>query len=152
MNFGGNRGDDFLVQNDNVVTATAPAGNLGAVDVKVTTAGGTTATSAADKFTYIVPPVPTVTGVSPASGPSTGGTTVTITGTGFAGASAVNFGAGNPAIFFTVNSPTSMTRHRADRPARARRRDGHHPRRHERRHRRRQVHLHRAAAAGGHAA
>ena len=39
------------------------------------------------------PPVPTVTGVSPSSGPITGGTTVTITGTGFSGATAVNFGA-----------------------------------------------------------
>ena len=47
------------------------------------TAGGTSATSAADQYTYIVPPVPTVTNVSPTSGPVTGGTTVTITGTGF---------------------------------------------------------------------
>ena len=84
----------------------------------VTTAGGTTATVPADRFTYVVPPVPTVTGVSPTSGPSTGGTTVTVTGTGLTGATAVNFGAGNPAIFFTVNSPTSGDGHRAQ-PARS---------------------------------
>ena len=40
-------------------------------------------------------PPPTITGVSPASGPTTGGTSVTITGTGFTGATAVKFGATN---------------------------------------------------------
>ncbi|HEX4015252.1 MAG TPA: IPT/TIG domain-containing protein [Frankiaceae bacterium] len=109
VNFGTTPATNFLIQNDNVITATAPAHNLGVTDVTVKTAGGTTATSAADKFTYVVPPVPTVTGVSPASGPSTGGTAVTLTGTGFAGATAINFGAGNPAIFYTVNSPTSIS-------------------------------------------
>ena len=38
------------------------------------------------------PPAPTVTGISPTSGPTTGGTAVTITGTNFTGASAVKFG------------------------------------------------------------
>ncbi len=109
VDFGGTAASDFLVQNDTTVIATAPAGKLGAVDVTATTAGGTTAKSTADKFTYTTPPAPTVTGVSPASGPSTGGTAVTITGTGLTGASAVNFGATNPAIFFTVNSPTTIT-------------------------------------------
>src|SRR5262249_9140323 len=74
----------------------------------VTTAGGTTAIGAADRFTYVVPPVPTVTGVSPASGPSTGGTAVTVTRTGFAGTSAGDFGSGNAPIFYTGNSPTSI--------------------------------------------
>jgi hypothetical protein len=106
--FGANAATDYLVQNDSVVTATAPVGNLGTVDITVTTAGGTTATSAADKYTYVVPPVPTVTGVSPASGPSTGGTTVSLTGTGFSGATAINFGPNNPAIFYTIKSPTSI--------------------------------------------
>jgi hypothetical protein len=38
------------------------------------------------------PPVPTVTGVAPNNGPSTGGTTVTITGTGLAGVTGAQFG------------------------------------------------------------
>ena len=43
--------------------------------------------------------------VSPAAGPFAGGTKVTITGTGFSGATAVNFGAiAVPASKFTVNS------------------------------------------------
>ena len=79
------------------------------MDIRVTTAGGTTAVIAADKYTYVTPPVPTVTGVSPTSGPSTGGTTVSLTGTGFSGATAINFGSNDPAIFYTINSPTSIT-------------------------------------------
>ena len=51
--------------------------------------------------------VPTVTGLTPASGLVGGGTTVIITGTGFTGATAVNFG-GNSATTFTVNSATQI--------------------------------------------
>ena len=51
---------------------------------------------------------PTVTGISPSSGPATGGTTVTVTGTNFTGASAVKFGVSN-ASSFTVNSATQIT-------------------------------------------
>ncbi|WP_102299756.1 S-layer family protein, partial [Janthinobacterium sp. AD80] len=87
------------------ITATAPAGT-GTVDVRVTTAGGTSATSAADQFTYV--PAPTVTGISPTAGPVGGGTTVIITGTGFGGTTAVTFGA-TAASGFTVNSATQIT-------------------------------------------
>lgn len=51
---------------------------------------------------------PTVTGVVPNSGPTTGGTTVTITGTGFQCVSGVKFGT-TPALNFTVVSPTQIT-------------------------------------------
>lgn len=53
-------------------------------------------------------PAPTVTSVSPNSGVPAGGTSVTITGTGFTAATAVRFGATN-ATSFTVNSSTSIT-------------------------------------------
>jgi hypothetical protein len=53
--------------------------------------------------------IPVVTAVSPASGPlAGGGTSVTITGTGFTGATAVDFGAA-AATSVTVNSDTSIT-------------------------------------------
>ena len=45
------------------------------------------------------PPAPAVSAVSPASGPSTGGTSVTITGSGFTGASAINFGTERGDVF-----------------------------------------------------
>ena len=53
-------------------------------------------------------PAPTVTSVSPNSGVPAGGTSVTITGTGFTDVTAVRFGATN-ATSFTVNSSTSIT-------------------------------------------
>ncbi len=52
-------------------------------------------------------PVPAVTSVSPNTGPSTGGTSVTITGSNFFSPSAVMFGT-TPATF-TLDSPTSIT-------------------------------------------
>src|ERR1019366_5489098 len=51
---------------------------------------------------------PVVTGVSPTSGPTAGGTSVTVTGTNFTGATAVKFGT-TSATTFTVNSATSIT-------------------------------------------
>jgi hypothetical protein len=99
----------FTLSDDNLIDATAPAGTVGTVDVTVATETGTSATSPADQFTYTTPPVPTVTAVGPSAGPSTGGTTVSITGTGFLGATAVDFGTNNPSATYTVNSATSIT-------------------------------------------
>ena len=65
----------YTVVSATSITAVSPPGT-GTVDVTVTTPGGTSATSAADQFTY--DPVPVVTGISPAAGPMTGGTTVTV--------------------------------------------------------------------------
>ena len=62
-------------------------------NISVKTPGGTSAAVAADKFTYqAAPAAPTVTSISPAAGPTAGGTSVTITGTGFTGAMTVRFG------------------------------------------------------------
>ncbi|MBX9644570.1 MAG: autotransporter domain-containing protein [Novosphingobium sp.] len=58
--------------------------------------------------TYVAPPAPTVTSLSPSTGPEAGGTSVAITGTNFSGATAVSFGA-TPAASFTINSATSIT-------------------------------------------
>ena len=88
------------------ITATAPAGTAGSVDVTVTTPGGTSATGTADRYTYVARPI--VTGLNPSTGPATGGTTVAITGTNLTGATAVKFGATN-ATNFTVNTATSIT-------------------------------------------
>ena len=105
VSFGGAAAIAFTVNSATSITATSPAGSAGTVDVTVTTAGGTSAASAADGFTYIAGPA--VTSVSPSSGPSAGGTVVTITGANFSGASAVKFG-GASAIWFSVQSATSI--------------------------------------------
>ncbi len=105
VNFGAAAATTFTVNSPTSITATAPAGT-GTVDIRVTTVGGASAISAADQYTFVA--APTITSISPAAGPTTGGTTVTITGTNLSGASAVNFG-GTAAATFTVNSATSIT-------------------------------------------
>jgi hypothetical protein len=80
VKFGGKEAIGFTVDSLNKITATSPAGTTGTVDVTVTTDNGTSATSSRDHFRYAAP---TVTGVTPNHGPKSGGTKVTITGTGF---------------------------------------------------------------------
>ncbi len=63
------------------LTAVTPSGIYGLVDVTVTNPGGLKATLK-HAFTFTTAAQPTITSISPSSGP--GGTTVTITGTGFA--------------------------------------------------------------------
>jgi hypothetical protein len=106
VDFGTHAGTGLVVNSATSITVSSPAGTADTtVNVTVTTPNGTSATSNADKFTY--ESTPTVTGVSPATGVTTGGTSVTITGTGFVGATAVDFG--TAAASFTVNSVTSIT-------------------------------------------
>jgi len=95
----------FTVSSSTSIAATSPAASAGTVDVTVTNAGGTSATSAGDQFTFVA--APTVSTVSPNTGPVAGGTSVTITGASFTGASTVAFG-GTP-TGFTVNSDRSIT-------------------------------------------
>ena len=105
----GSAGAAFTVNSPTSITATAPAGS-GTVDVTVLAPGGRSAAVPGDRFSYVSPPPPppAVTGVSPSSGPQAGGTSVTIAGSNFGGASAVEFGS-NSTASFTVNSPTSIT-------------------------------------------
>ena len=106
VKFGATNATSYTINSSTQITATSPAGSAGTVDVTVTTPGGTSATSAADQFTYVA--APTVTSISPTSGPGSGGTVVTVTGTNFSGATAVTFGAAAAATF-TVNSSTQIT-------------------------------------------
>ena len=79
-----------------MVKATVPKEGPGTVDVTIQTAGGvSTPNPPADKYTYEPPPV--VTSISPYTGPSEGGNTVTISGLYFNGTPVdVDFG-GMPA-------------------------------------------------------
>jgi hypothetical protein len=53
-------------------------------------------------------PNPTITGLAPLGGSTTGGTSVVITGTHFAGATTVTFG-GSAASSYVVDSDTQIT-------------------------------------------
>jgi hypothetical protein len=60
VSFGGTPASSFTVNSSSQITALAPAGAAGAVDVTVTTRGGASASSGADQFTYVSPPPPPV--------------------------------------------------------------------------------------------
>lgn len=112
VTFGPIPASGYTVASPSQIVAVAPPGSA-VVDVSVRTVATvdgyleTSPTTSADQFTYV--PTPTISGISPARGPMKGGTSVTITGTGFSGpgfAAAVYFG--NVAAAFTVVSPTMI--------------------------------------------
>jgi hypothetical protein len=105
VSFGSTAAGSFAVNSGTSITATSPAVLAGTVDVTVTNAGGTSATSAADQFTFIAPP--TITGVSPNSGPLAGGNWVTVTGTDLSTTNRVSIGDSTTA--FNVLSNTSLS-------------------------------------------
>lgn len=104
--FGGNSATNVTLVNSTTITATTPAGSAGAVNVVITNPGGQFSTLS-NGFTYIDPP-PTVSGISPASGTSNGGTTVTITGANFQTGAAITFG-NSAATNVTVVNTTTIT-------------------------------------------
>jgi hypothetical protein len=89
------------------LTFVTPPHAAGVADVVVTTPGGT---SSALPFRYDAV-APVVTGISPATGPTGGGTTVTVTGDGFVpgGTTVTIGGVVVPADQVTVVSPTTLT-------------------------------------------
>lgn len=89
VDFGTHAATHLINVSSTKVEVTAPGGT-GTVYVAVTTAGGTSGTGPATRYSYVAPP--TVTKVSPSSGGAGGGTVVTIFGTNLLGASAVHFG------------------------------------------------------------
>ena len=104
VSFGGSAAT-ILDSSATQVTANAPPGSAGDVDLTVTTPGGTSAKTADARYTY---GAPAVTSVDPVVGPLSGGNTVAIHGTSFASGATVAFGA-NPGANATVVSPTLVT-------------------------------------------
>ncbi len=98
-----------------VASVTTPAHAPGVVDVSVVTAGGST--SLPGGFEYVV--APTLVSVTPAAGPTTGGQSVTLSGSGLRTDMQVRFG-GTLATLVAVNpAGTDRDRHHA-RPRRPR--------------------------------
>jgi YD repeat-containing protein len=102
----------FTVICDTAIKVTVPPGSAGTVDVTVIAPGGTSATSAADQFTYVTPAVPIVSTVTPGTPSSLGGALIAIAGTGFTAATSVSFGSTtvppasvSPTVIL-VNAPT----------------------------------------------
>ncbi len=111
VSFGSTPATSFVINSSTQITAVVPPGVVGRgrhhgdhpqLDVA--------ATSSADTFNYVGPPVVTglTTTATPAGGPTGGGTQVTIAGSGFANVTAVAFG-GTAATSFLVNGLNSIT-------------------------------------------
>ena len=109
---------DVNVVSPTEITATTGGGaQAGTWSLFVDTSGGTSAAVGADDFTYTAAPViPTVSAVSPDTGPTSGGTAITVTGTGFISGATVGIGEGSgpftgaiAASNVKVVSPTEIT-------------------------------------------
>lgn len=103
VGFVGGDATDVAVLSDTQLTAvTPPSADTGTVTVYVDTPVASSAPNAAASFTYGRPP--TVTSIDPSSGPRSGTTRISISGSGLADATGVRFGPGNPASSFIVES------------------------------------------------
>jgi hypothetical protein len=100
VSFGGTAAASITVNSDSQILAVVGSGSSG--NVVVNAPGGTASYAG---FTYILP-TPTLSSFSPASAAT--GSTVTISGTNFTGATAVSFG-GTAAASFSAVSATSIT-------------------------------------------
>ncbi len=93
----------IVVVSPTQITAVTPAGTLGPQDLIVTNASGA---SLPATFTYVAVTPPTIISVSPSQGPTSGGTAITIIGTGFTGTTSVTVGFA--VATFTVISSTQI--------------------------------------------
>jgi IPT/TIG domain len=108
VTFGGVDVTAGTINADGSLTVTTPSEGAGTVQVVITTTGGASAPSAGSEYTYVAPTSrPSVTSLSPTSGSTAGGTSVTIKGDNLNGATGVSFG--GVTAQFTVNSNTSVT-------------------------------------------
>lgn len=104
VRFGANLATNVVIVSSTQITARTPAGS-GTVKVTVT---GPTGTSTQNVFfLYATVAAPVLTALSPPSGPTGGGNTVTLTGTNLTGATSVKFGLNSATIL--TNSATQIT-------------------------------------------
>ena len=106
VSLGGTAATGVTVVSSTSITATTAAHAAGAVSVVVTNTDSQSGTLT-NGYTY-GNPAPTVSSIAPSSGPASGGTPVTITGTGFLAGATVSLG-GTAATGVTVVSSTSIT-------------------------------------------
>lgn len=97
----------FTVLSNTSINAIVPAGPPGGGDVTVIVSGPGGSSPSGPTYTYVAPATPTITSLTPSSGPLAGGGTITVQGTNLNSATAILFGT-IPAPFFTVLSPTAI--------------------------------------------
>lgn len=106
VQFGQQDATEVVVASDTSITCRSPAQGPGKVDVIVSNPGGGQAIFP-DGFEYVESSGPLVTGVVPASGSTSGGDTVTVTGSGFTVGASVTFD-GLPATDMVVDPPGAI--------------------------------------------
>ncbi|MFF3689572.1 IPT/TIG domain-containing protein [Streptomyces sp. NPDC002187] len=97
----------FTVNSATQITAMTPVHAAGAATVTVTTPGGTSNPDNPTAYFYYAAP-PALTSITPSSGTTAGGTTVTLAGNELLGATNVSFDT-TAAPSFTVDSATQVT-------------------------------------------
>ncbi|TAM83909.1 MAG: hypothetical protein EPN47_03610 [Acidobacteria bacterium] len=102
--FGGSKSSAVTVASSTQINAMSPPGSAGTVAITVTDSSAQSA-SLPSAFTYSSGPA--VSSISPNTGPVTGGTSVTILGSGFQSGASVAFG-GIAATSVTLVSPTQI--------------------------------------------
>jgi hypothetical protein len=108
LSLGGAAASNVVVSNSTTITATTPAHAAGAVNVAVTNTDAQSG-SLNNGYTYTTSnPAPTVTGISPTSGTTAGGTPVTVSGTGFLAGASLSLG-GTAASNVVVSNSTTIT-------------------------------------------
>ncbi len=106
VSFGGTNASATVV-GSTTINAVAPSHSSGPVNVVVTNPGGQSDTET-NGYVYAAAPAPTVGGITPNTGPSAGGTSVTINGTNFVAGATVSIG-GTAATGVVVNNATTIT-------------------------------------------
>ena len=106
--FGPTPATSYTILSDARIVATTPARPESLVNVRVTNPNGTNPNQPTSWYSYrtITGPPPTVSAVSPTSGPATGGQTITITGTGFTGTIRVDLGPTTAPAFTVIDDTT----------------------------------------------
>lgn len=109
--FGNAFATDVTVTNAQTITAVTPARSAGLVTVTVENPDGQDA-SLVNGYKFLGvggPPAPSISGIDPASGPSNGGTTVTIAGSNFQAGATVKFGGTAATVVSVTSSSISAT-------------------------------------------
>jgi acid phosphatase len=106
VSFGGTNAS-ATVAGSTTINAVAPSHSSGPVNVVITNPGGQSDTLN-NGYVYAAAPAPTVSGITPNTGPTAGGTSVTINGSNFVAGATVSIGA-TAATGVIVSNSTTIT-------------------------------------------
>ncbi|MDR3426029.1 IPT/TIG domain-containing protein, partial [Silvimonas sp.] len=107
LTIGGIAATSVTVVNATTLTAVTPAYVSGSLVSNVVVNNGVGSATLTGGYTYVAV-MPSISGVTPNTGPVAGGTSITISGTGFTPTTSVTVD-GIPATSITINSATSLT-------------------------------------------